>query len=376
VLLEEKRNFLGRNVRLVLVPLGLVLILVVPLAMLLLFYRRYGREPSMQYDVVYEHEPPRPAPPVVVGTMLHQKPDRSTVWSFTFRGVFASLLELCRQRVVSVQELKEGDRRRYQFTLERPDLVEKLEPFSRSAAVFLFHRVAGPGNVLTDRMLRDYARNNQAAFRCLLNELDARATGWWRRELGVDIIGPDSEQAYRRYMLITVLLLTAVVVPTGAGGSWVLGALAALAAGFGFAAGGRSILRWSEPAYLEHRRWKAFRRFLVEFSAIEQAPVSLLPIWEQYYVFAVALGVAKQFLANVTRLAAERGAAMVVPAWYAAAGSGQAGMAALSDSMAGFASFAGNFSGMVSSFSSSTTSGGGFSGGGGGGGGGGSSGAG
>ena len=39
---------------------------------------------------------------------------------------------------------------------------------------------------------------------------------------------------------------------------------------------GRVIFRWDPIAYLEHKRWKNFRKFLKDFSAIEQAPVNLL----------------------------------------------------------------------------------------------------
>jgi hypothetical protein len=59
---------------------------------------------------------------------------------------------------------------------------------------------------------------------------------------------------------------------------------------------GRVILRWSPPAYYEHLRWQSFRRFLVEFSAIEQAPIELSAIWQEYYVYAVALGIGEKFM--------------------------------------------------------------------------------
>jgi uncharacterized membrane protein len=143
-----------------------------------------------------------------------------------------------------------------------------------------------------------------------------------------------------------------------------------------FAGFGRVILRWDPAAYLEHKRWKNFRKFLRDFSAIEQAPVSLLGIWEQYYVYAVVLGVAEEFLKNVGRLAEARGAGLALPVWYvAAAGAHGPSVASFTESMSGFQSFAGNVNSMMQSFSTASSSGGGFSGGGGGGGGGGSSGA-
>lgn len=383
ILAEEKRNFLMASLRrFVLVPLGLALLLAVPLVLLLVFYCRYGREPKVSYGAVYEHEPPREAPPLAVGTIMHQKPDRSTVWQFTFRGVFATLLDMARKRVVSIQELKAGRTTHYQFRLEHPELVATLDAFERDVAAFLFEKVAGFGNPLTDERLRKYLSSHQLEVRALLDRLDADANSWWRRNLGVSLLDQGSERAYRNFMLVTALALVAaatclasglsVIVSSIGFGALVIGVGAAVAAGLVFSAAGRVILRWDEIAYLEHLRWKKFRKFLVEFSAIEQAPVSLLGIWEHYYSYAVALGVARQFLANVQRLAAARRVEFAVPAWYVAAvGSGVRGDAGL----AGFSTFASNFTAMVSSFTSSASHGGGFSGGGGGGGGGGSSGA-
>jgi len=66
---------------------------------------------------------------------------------------------------------------------------------------------------------------------------------------------------------------------------------------------GRVILRWSPPAYREHLRWQSFRRFLAEFSNIGQAPIELSSIWQEYYVYAVALGIGEKFMQGLSSLA-------------------------------------------------------------------------
>ncbi len=43
-------------------------------------------------------------------------------------------------------------------------------------------------------------------------------------------------------------------------------------------------------------RWRAFRRFLLHFSKIDQSTVPSLAVWEHYLVYAVILGVAKQVI--------------------------------------------------------------------------------
>jgi uncharacterized membrane protein len=121
-------------------------------------------------------------------------------------------------------------------------------------------------------------------------------------------------------------------------------------------------------------KWKAFRRFLKNFSSLPDAPAMAVVIWEKYLVYAVALGVAKQVQKQVTALVAEED---LPPAWPG----GPVGLqgywlsqhmssAPVAHAVASAASSSGWSSGWGSSSSSGGFSGGGFSGGGGGGGGG------
>lgn len=44
------------------------------------------------------------------------------------------------------------------------------------------------------------------------------------------------------------------------------------------------------------RKWQAFRRFLTNFSSLDQATVPSLIVWEHYLVYAITLGVAKEVI--------------------------------------------------------------------------------
>src|SRR5690606_4350242 len=47
---------------------------------------------------------------------------------------------------------------------------------------------------------------------------------------------------------------------------------------------------------LEAARWEAFRRYLTDFSRLEEAPVISLDLWDRYLVYAIAFGVAEEVL--------------------------------------------------------------------------------
>jgi len=385
ILKQEKGNFLVSSLRTyLLLPLGLILIVVVPLILVLWFYARYGREPRINYEAVYEHEPPRAAPPLVVPGILRQNPDKSTMYPALLKGMFATLLDLCWKGIVAVQDADDGRKHKYYFKLEHRDRLAGLDQYGRQVGEFLFGDVTGGRDILTEDALKKWSENHTQEAKALLGRFAEDARAWWESELHVPLIDPESRRAYARFLAFAGLsILAGVACLAGGLGRFVGGQPGPLgmAAIMGFVPGaiyalvGRAIFRWHPDALLENKRWLNFKKFLQDFSAIRQAPVQLLAIWEQYYVYATVLGVAHEFLKHVGRLAVERGAVLPMPVWYHAGVSGPVGLASLSAGLAGFESFASNFSSMMNSFSTSAATGGGFAGGGGGGGGGGSSGA-
>jgi uncharacterized membrane protein YgcG len=118
-------------------------------------------------------------------------------------------------------------------------------------------------------------------------------------------------------------------------------------------------------------RWRAFRRFLEGFPSLTDAPALAVVIWENYLVYATALGVADRVEKNVRALIP----AQELPQPWPGAPSGVTGVGWIHSfntvpahtAAATVSSSSGGFGG---SFSSGGGFGGGFSGGGGGGGGG------
>jgi len=387
ILAEEKRNFLSASLKTYFfLPLGLLLLIPLPVILLIAFYRRCGREPEIHYEAIYEHEPPRKAPPAAVPLILRQKPDKSALLQPLFAGMMATLLDLGRRGAVLVQETKEGRRSRYSFRLAKPELANKAGEFASKVTQFFFGQVASGRAEFDESDVKKYGQSRPTAVRESVGDIFDSGMAWWRHALGAEFVERASSRASGVFLLLVLACTVAGAFALVNGLSaivffeppvrMILTAAIAVLVFLIFAVLGRTILRWTETAYLEHRRWQNFRKFLKDFSAIEQAPVNLLAIWEEYYVYAVALGVASEFLKHVTKLAEQRGTGLALPVWYiGATGVPGGSFASLSKGLAGFSSFASNMSSMMSSFSTASSSGGGFSGGGGGGGGGGSSGA-
>jgi uncharacterized membrane protein len=58
----------------------------------------------------------------------------------------------------------------------------------------------------------------------------------------------------------------------------------------------RMWVRRTPKGALLHARWQAFRRYLSDFSRLEESPPASLALWEQFLVYGIALGVAEQVL--------------------------------------------------------------------------------
>lgn len=59
-----------------------------------------------------------------------------------------------------------------------------------------------------------------------------------------------------------------------------------------------------EEAYV---RWQAFKNFLIDYSNLEEAKLASIHIWEHYFVYAVALGVAEKVAEGYKKIAVARG---------------------------------------------------------------------
>ena len=112
----------------------------------------------------------------------------------------------------------------------------------------------------------------------------------------------------------------------------------------------------------------ALKRYLQDFSSLDEAPAGHLKLWERYLVYAVALGVAGELVRGLEAKVPDVARSTSFAPWYTAGGSHSPA------TLAGLATFRSSFGSAVQSAvapSRSSGSGGGFSGGGGGGGGGG-----
>jgi len=292
-------------------PLFGLLLVVLSLGMMTFVYLHYGREPKVDYGERYEREPPTNDPPAVIGAIISQKP------SVGAREFTATLFDLIRRGVLEAQpvSVKEGGLLgektmtdlRVDVGSRDPGSIEDFERRVLTVAERVLSR--GPVN-LTDfeERIKDDRQANRSSYESFSDalkrevegrDLVERSPGRWLGPVAVllglagaawfvlSLFGVNAGALIPLiFSNIFVFAIVAVVV-------WV-----AFRRVFGKAGSAlnRMWVRRTSKGALLHARWQAFRRYLNDFSRMEESPPASLALWEQFLVYGIALGVAEQVL--------------------------------------------------------------------------------
>ena len=308
--------------------------------------------PAMRYPF----EPPADRPPAAV-TYLASRFTNSPGPAFN-----ATIMDLARRGYGSFDS--QGGKFNMQLT-DKDDA--ELLMFEREVLAYLRRAAAGrrdDPNYLEFKELKRYSEKHLSLF---LSSWSSDVQGWLKGELGGPRLEPTSQRAARVWFFLALLATAGCA----AGGFVTLGAArialfvgAFFCVGLGVAAL-ISIPAWRQEIAPEARGWAGFKRTLSDYTQMKNAPDDFFKLWEVYYCYAAALGVAEKFLKNMERAAPQRGDSYVrAPLWlgHHTGGSGLN----LNDT----ASALNSLSSALQAAGASASSGGSVSGGGGGGGGG------
>lgn len=347
------------------------LLAVIPaLAVIAGVYLRHGREPRVDYDREYEQEPPTDLEPALVSALLSQGKVRVEAW-------VATLFDLIRQGVlvaepVSFEKATWLGMRTETITdlqLSLGDVDRELRDHERRV-VTTMARVLADGPEPLSR-LKERIRDDAAANAQTYDAFERSVSSALRRrkllvEDGRIVLLVAAGLVVGAHVLLwfavdiwlsrgPLTIMRAGLVASGITNLVLLGAFSLVRRGWARrTAGGAAIAA----------RWEAFRRYLRDFSRLEDAPPVSLTLWDDYLVYGAALGVTDEVLAAARINAPVEVEQQSHIYWYANHGTSGGHS---SDAFAGLSSA---LSGAFNPPSSSG-GGGGFSGGGGGGGGGG-----
>ena len=307
------------NARLVL--MGLVGLAVLPAPLTWLFgYLRWGREPKVAYDREYEQEPPSELPPALVGALRTQ----GVVGTPEFT---ATLFDLIRRGIISARSVQ-VERKTWMGL--RTEMVSDLElTLGAEGAV---DPAEEPVVAVMQRVLADGPAAITELRHRIREDVRANASSYqeFRRETPQLLVERGLLTRTRRGVPVTIAIGAAIVaggliwlVANSDGGfSSILvpAAIVVLIVNallfFLMYAFRRAWVKRTPEGMLETERWEAFRRYLSDFSRLEEAPSLSLALWERYLVYAIAFGIADEVLASARLHAPEELHQSSAVYWY------------------------------------------------------------
>lgn len=289
------------------------------LAFPFIIYFRYGREPKIDYEAIYEREPPTDSSPAVVNAIMQGKIGTPTMDGFT-----ATVMNLANLGYISLSTIKEEENRAFGlFKSESEDILidlvspdsyakdkgnlPKLENFEKD--VFnLLKKHASENQVSWDKLKKELGKGtdfyqfmlawNKKVERHIVVEKLFRSTG----NTYMGIFGVTTIIAAVVYFVVISKYFPSESFPLASN----VNILVALVVVFGiimtiFSGMFEKLLgRWTPEGKLYYKRWNNFKKYLTDFSALKEHPPESIKIWDSYLVYATALGVAEEVLKNMS----------------------------------------------------------------------------
>ena len=257
-------------------------------------YFKYGREPKVMYDGIYERDLPTNDPPEVINALIENKKDIGTP---NMKGFEASIMNLIDKKVfsISTKDNAESDTNDLILTITS----EKVR-LSRSERIVF-------------NTLSHFAEDNVLNLSQLNGKLSSEYEAKWFmeqiekwEETVKDSINTDELFDDTGSTLITIISGLGAVFGIIIGG---LGLFTNLGNGIYALAGGIFLVifsvilkrmdddifgRWTENGRTFYLKWRNFKKFLTDNSLINEHPPESIVIWNKYLVYGSALGVADE----------------------------------------------------------------------------------
>ncbi len=283
----------ARMINLAVVIISPVLFMLCIAAAIILHFR-WGKEYKPQFDGDYYRELPGDYTPAELGCL----------WNFGNIGAnetSATILDLARKGLLIIEtritEQKRlggllGTKTSTEYVLKRTDAnISELNNHEILLLDYFFDKVSQTGDTMSFQHLKDFAKSNPTSMQSFMSNFKTKVK---TSEASYGFFDHDTERIRTWQIASGVFVMMGGAALTIFSGN-ALGLLATVG-GIILLVSGVLLKRRSPMGSTHLAMWKAFRRFLLDFSSLDRAEIPSLIIWEHYLVYATVLGVAKQVL--------------------------------------------------------------------------------
>ena len=261
--------------------------------------RRFSKAYSPEFQGDYYRELPAEYTPAVLGQLWNKEQDRPEI-------VLATLLDLARRQYLVIREFepeKKGFFRRGRdqdyALISQGKTLEGLKDYERKLLEMLFRDVGKTSETIRGAQVslgaleahtrkKSSGRQFAAGYRefCTMVGLDASPYQFFEQpDLAFTLTQGVVSVGFIGLGILSLAVMGRVILGAGLIIGGILGIV--MMAG---------LQRYSRQGQEDYLKWKAFRKFLTDFSAMDQHEIPSLAIWEHYLVYAVPLGVAREVI--------------------------------------------------------------------------------
>lgn len=253
-------------------------------------YLKYGREPKVDYDGIYEREPPTDDPPAVVNAMI----DNNTFGVPNIRGFEATIMDLIDRGAFSIK--KEND----DLLLTIEDTSINLDMGEKIVVNILSHFANNGVLNLSNFKKRMKSKGNAEWF---INHFDD-----WKDAVENEYFTDDVKN---RYFNDTGTILAYLIGFLGIGLGivfalifmftdfsrgfelFIVGIIVGVVSFFMLSRRDDVFGKWTKEGRVIYLKWSNFKKFLKDNSLINEHPPESIVIWKKYLIYGTSLGVAK-----------------------------------------------------------------------------------
>ena len=263
---------------------------------LILIYFKYGREPKVNYEGIYERELPTDDPPSVVNALINNKSDIGTP---NLKGFEATIMDLIDRKIIGLSIESNEHTKDMILELNR-DKTDNLSKSEMSA--FNLLSIFSEGNTLNLSRLSS-TLNNEENGKLFVEKFDD-----WKEDVKNEYLNDNRISRYFNdtgnsfISLFTVLgiILAIIMVIISIFSNHPASTITLIASIFlGVVSFGIILLpkdifgQWTKEGRLYYLKWNNFKKFLSDNSLIKEHPPESIVIWNKYLVYGTALGVAE-----------------------------------------------------------------------------------
>jgi uncharacterized membrane protein len=258
------------------------------LAAIIAIWAKYGKAHKPLFDGEYYRELPKTYSPAEMNYLMNKT-------KITSPAFLATILDLARRKHIKIEEATEiedrliFDKEITTYRITRSESADNaLLSHENNLMNILFDDISIDGKSLTFEDIEHYARREKSFYDSwnswsALVQSEARKQNFFEK--------PGKAVKYTTligFIMFVIGFFLFSKIP--------ILAISVIICSLLFIIIPNSFKRRSAEAEEDYAKWKAFKRFLLDFSQMDKHEIPSLVIWEHYLVYAAALGIAKEVL--------------------------------------------------------------------------------